>query len=524
MPSFGPGFINVETESGFPAATGRDFTSRLGRMVDLINTAAPVPERTLWFPPGEYRVLAPFTFPPKVILSFAPGARLVPIRAILSGDWMVGIAGVVEAPLQEIFAATSSGRIVFVGDGTLRVYPEWWGAARDPEVPDARADTAAIKAAFRAALIDREAPLMELRPPVTVCFLNDYHIDEPVVLAPPTGMGPLRAVSIAGSPGRKLKGQAQLMPWPLALLEIRRALRVDIRDLSLEAGGSWETCLTVSCDVSSDRQLHQVLLTDCSFSGARSTQVAISDLAMAPPLAGELAAIVRGCRFALDDIADTDLELPPVVDPQSIPVPLRGQGLSKAAGLSFRAGFGAELTVESGDFRGYFRRGVRVTGGVRTKVTACTFHFLDNPENLFPNGAAVALDRLGLPGALLPSLNAMGCVAMTPSFLWVDAPTAGEWQKSPEALERGMTVVLTSISHRVDRSRGLGLYWPPAVVWRGVRSPLHVTVNGNSTLTLIGCAFEVPVAAPLMPSASWRRDSKEPRKINLSISLVRNFV
>lgn len=498
MPAFGEGFINVATEGGFEASMGLDFTARLRRMVNDINAVAPLPERTLWLPPGEYRVSAPFTFPPTVTLSFAPGAILVPIRGVSPAGDTVEIAGVVDAPLVEIFAANASGRIVFVGVGTPRVYPEWWGAAKNPRTPDARADTVALQAAFRAAVIDREASSTASRAPITVCLFNDYQVDEPVVVNP-TGARPLRAVSILGALGRRLSGPPPSRRRPAALLEIHRVLQVSIRDLSLAANGFSQTCLSVSCDVARDGLPHQITLVDCSFEGARFAQVLLADLAATLPQDGELKAFVRGCRFAVEDSRHTDPEQPPLdLDARAEGAdPIIGQMFSRAAGLAVQASFGAELAVEGGEFRGFLRRGIHVTGGVRSEVLACSFRFREWPGNLFPNGTAIALDRAGVRGAFLPSLQATSCVATTPSFLWVDAPSAGDWEKSPETVKRGITVVLTAVSHRVDPdvSAVLGLYWPPSVVWRGERPMSLANVPGNSTLTLVGCEFEVPRAS-----------------------------
>jgi hypothetical protein len=158
MPFFAENFLNVRTEDGFAVVVGDDFTVRLGEMIRATSvydratmmTRPLPPERTLWFPPGEYRVDAGFEFPPPVTLSFAPGAVIVPVRTTMLGVTreVVTIAGPIEAALTRIFAneieapaGVLVGRVAFVAEGNPRVHPEWWGGAQEPGSPDARTDT-----------------------------------------------------------------------------------------------------------------------------------------------------------------------------------------------------------------------------------------------------------------------------------------------------------------------------------------------------------------------------------------------
>jgi hypothetical protein len=260
-------------------------------------------------------------------------------------------------------------------------------------------------------------------------------------------------------------------------------------------------------------------MVDCSFVGAREDQVQITDLALAPSPGGSLEVSVRGGGFAIEDAGHTTFVARTVNDPTTgMPVNLSGplHGFSNATGLRMKAPFGADLTMDGVEFSGFLLHGIHTEGGVRTKVAGCSFRFRDPVDNVFPNGAAIALERASVSLARLPTLQATRCMAATPSFLWVNAPRAGDWQKSPEEVARGITVVLTSITHRVDRSRGLGVYWPPSVVWRGGPSPFTTLANvtGNSTLTLIGCEFEVPTPVP--PPTTTPEGRNQNSKMQLS--------
>jgi hypothetical protein len=185
---------------------------------------------------------------------------------------------------------------------------------------------------------------------------------------------------------------------------------------------------------------------------------------------------------------------------------------STVSGLSVRSAFGADLTVDACLFDGFLFRGIHTVGGVRARVMGCSFSFKHDLAELLPNGAAIVLGRSGMPRSAPPALDAASCVAATPSFLWVDAPPPSDAQKSPEAFDAGISVVLTAITHHVDRTRALGLYWPPAVVWRGGPS-LSGTMSeprGNSSLTLVGCNFEVPaITAQLAGKENLRTEEQQ---------------
>lgn len=490
MSTFAGNFINVETAVGFPPARGREFTTRVLEMVSRTSTDLPRPERTLWFPPGEYAIAAPFSFPDAVTLSFAPGARLVPVRSLLPGDVVadvIEIAGKVDAPLSQIFAVdvvtVTYARVAFVGSGTPRVHPEWWGAARDSTATDPRLDSAALRAAIRAAVIDREALSGGAsRPPLPIAFSNVYYLDGSIRVEPATPSGLLGAIIFEGLRDRESSGVEMGAPEE-TVFDFRWIQQVTLRNLAIRIFGNTRTAVSVLVSRAQHPVDHSVVFERCSVDGAFEQQLHIQDNSTVPHAAGAFSIALRECTFALSEEARVRSD---------------HEGRSTTAGIRVDAAFGADLSVDASRFGGYLSRGLHTTGGVRSKVTACAFSFRSPAAEYLPNGAAIHLARTAIPRASPPRLDAFACVAATPSFLWVDSPRPAEAQKSPEAFAIGINVILTGITHLVDRNRGLGLYWPPAVVWRGgpslagdVDDPL-----GDSRLTLVGCNFEVPPALP----------------------------
>lgn len=377
MPSLAANFLNVRTEDGFTPAVGDDFTDRLGEMIRATSvtvldrmtmtmmTRPLPPERTLWFPPGEYRVRADFAFPPVVTLSFAPGAVIVPVRTTVSGvrREVVTIAGPVEASLNRIFAnevgapaGVPVGRVTFVGEGTTRVYPEWWGAARTPGSPNAAEDTAAIRSAIRAASIDREAlTSTDPRPPVAITFSGSYEVNDTIEVRPTTESGFFRTLVLEGMPGQggaMISISSERLPdgsfTELAsIFALERVLQVVVRNLTLRALGRARECLIILPYLIRNPFAHTVILERCTFDGADEHQVWVLETSSARPALGSLSIRVRTCNFTLS----------------SADAPFDVNHRSTANGLYVQGAWGADLAVEGCTFDGHLFRGVLTLGG-----------------------------------------------------------------------------------------------------------------------------------------------------------------
>lgn len=495
-------FVNLDPTPDMPAPAGRDFTARLRTAIDGLPRGG-----TVWFPPGDFRINTPFSVPGQITLAFAPGARLVPIRpepmpARLL-DAALQIAGVIETELDAIFATSATapddlrssitrrvGRVVLVGEGNPRVYVEWWGAAADFS-PRAEVDRVAIEAALLAVTIDRDALTQAApRPPLTLCMLGNYQIDHPIVIAPAAGAPLARGVLLEGGPSAQpdatiscdalFSGTTGGAIEHTGMLEFSRFARVELRGLSLHAHGRAETCLLVATSLATDRADSLITLSGCTFEGAREQQVYVRDTSASDGGAGVVSARVRGCSVRLDNKADVVLD---------------ALDRSQSTGLLVEGAFRVSVMVLDSIFDGYFGRCVRVVGA-RSLVSGCRFMTRSLDADPFPRDAAIELVRSPVALAPAPALTASGSIATTPSFLRVE-PTAKATQPKPGS-GAWLAPVLIGIVHRVDRTRGLGKYWPPAVVWHGVvpTDERPLPTPGDARVSLLGCSFEAPEDIP----------------------------
>lgn len=504
MFDFDSSFINLDPPPapGDPPSTSRNFTTRLRAAIDaLMGSAAR--GGVIWLPPGDYRINVPFEIPPGITLSFAPGARIVPIAEdrdrLPVSRATFQILGEIDADLREIFATDATapaglppyessalrvGRVVFLSERNPRVHPEWWGAARDPSAPSSRVDHAAIVAAFGAAVIDRAAfTTMTPRPPLVVALTGSYRLDRPIALGGDEPQELVSAIVMEGAQGGHstatltLDDRPEGLPLHDALLTFTGVRRVTLQGISLNARGQASRCLRFNAPLSRDGATFSLDVRGCSFEAGRKQQIVVEDTS-ASSTPGSLRANIRECTFRQDDGGAAVLA---PTEP--------GEG----AAVSVLAGSRSAVVVDACVFDGYFLRSI-YSSAARANFSAC--HFAGrNPAGQFPaDAAAITVGPGRLSGAVPPEINVVACVSRSLSLLHIHA--SAEAAPSPATATPSIVVVLTACVQRTDPELQLGPYWPPAVLWRGVAAD---RTPEAARLTALGCLFELPTTTVGIP-------------------------
>lgn len=443
-----------------PSPDERD-TSRLRRACDELAQSGGVVTLT----PGLHRVETGWTVAASITLSFSPGATLaltVPASQTHDSD-VLRVDGAIDAPPRRIVSSPLGGaRLAFTGALVSKVFPEWWGATGS----DPRADTDAIEAALRAAVIDRTALSAATVTPIPVCFGGTYLIAREIALDAPASEVRFEGTSSHGDPATLRAWRASPdAPRMASMFRFVRAAGVSLRGVSFEAAGNALSCVRFDLSLSRDAVGHRIELERCAWSNALDAQLIALDDSTSTP-AGRLRLSIRSCRFG-------------GVSGSLLP---DGDARTSHVALSVECPFGAEVSVERSDFSGFALRAIRVTGG-SLDVSACRFETDESPRV----ARKLAADLEVRVGSSRTTLRATGCVSRSPTFVRViprrDAPS--------EAL-----VTLCAVTHSWARAFSPNLA-PPAVIWE--EAP-HRASPPRGRITTLGCGLSLADLAGASPT------------------------
>lgn len=328
------------------------------RLVALLNERRAHAPVVLYFPSGRYLIGRPSTpmgevfhnpdifFPAFITLKFASGAQLVPMGYAGMDEasvpdaptWCersipglqqserfkvrIVIQGCVEAGIHPIFDAfvhedlddshfQEAGRILFQGNATPAIYPEWWNSVPlvNEEIPSearVRRTTVALQMALDAAHNRRVSSFRgdpHALPSIPVMLVNDYAIDRPLrigatlaqardedkpdVDAPANyngvvlrgGCGPATrrfGAALIKASGRFIPDRAPDNPGAevSTMLAMRTSVGVTVQNLVLDADERAERCVTVSLGQGTMASHHNGF-EGCEFRNARRTLVHI---------------------------------------------------------------------------------------------------------------------------------------------------------------------------------------------------------------------------------------------------------
>ncbi len=518
MSTFAQAFINIMTEAMLPRPTSTnpalpegDFKPTLQAAIDRALSRSDGRGGVLWFPPGLYRVSTGWIVPETMTLSFAPGAQLILVAASPSAaDVLLEVRGLVDAEPRQIFSTpanlpagipsgVATGRVVFTGISSMRILPEWWGAARgstaEPEV-----DTAALQAAIRAAILDRETLTSATSLPV---FLGGrYRINQTILVAPTPGAGVVRDAILEGLATPGGASTIGYSPTPdsqglsLAMFTFIRVQNLSLTNLAFDAAGA-PLCVWVIASLDpTDTLGSKIQMRQCSWINGLAGQVAVQGPTSTASRRASVSASFFNCLFGGAEAAST---------------PTGGSG---HVALSFATAIDGHLLIAGCVFNGISARAIRMAGGGTLESMGCRFEIIESESSielefktttdieltqLTDTGASSALQmpllsagsQVAEPELQFPSFAAWGCVSGSPSFLRAIRRDPGTAPRN-ESAHVAARVTLSGVVHRRG-TRGASIvhdqYDPPAVIWEE-GGLARTTLLARTFLTMTACSFD----------------------------------